>query len=695
MHRDRARRATPPEGTTGVLIAIAVLAVVLGGAALIAWLLSGAVASALPKAPPYLILVVFVPLLIALMLTALRLLPWLQSWYYLVPALVFLLAFTALPIVLTVNYAFTNYSGQNSGAGDTALKTGVSLSTDRKTLTFQGTLPGDEGTTLPQFLDCADPSCAGETAVLYDEEGSVPVFYKIASVSGKSVTLLSPVAPSFEVTDATRLNRIRNVGLENFRQIFGRASVELIPVFIWTVTFAFLTVIINALAGLILGILLYNPRLKGRNIYRTLLFLPWAIPAVITVQMWVALFNQQFGVVNKALGLLGFAAVPWLGDPLWAKVSVLVVNLWLGFPYMMTATISALSTISEDLYEAASIDGASRWQQILNITLPLLQKQLHADAALGLRLQLQQLRHHLPADPGRAAGGRANQYGGVHRHFAVVGLQHRLRRERRPELLAGQRHRPDHLRADAGHQPGQLQGRRRVRGGPQMTALPHRMRRHDTSFVYVHREPGPLRRAAPWVLLGLIVAALIALIYYLGRDMAGRPASFTIYKVSGGWLYFLGFLVVASGVLALTSLIGQRLGIRRTGKKIKYSAVLGVQLTHLFLILVVLIAIYPLFYVVLAAFDPKNSLYAFPNFDAPTIIQRSGLLPSFSGLSTENFAKLFDGVQIPGWELVLAVLAGAAIAVLIFTAPVRRIRHAEEGRPPPPSSGRAGCWSPR
>ncbi|GAA4010749.1 sugar ABC transporter permease [Deinococcus rubellus] len=213
-----------------------------------------------------------------------------------------------------------------------------------------------------------------------------------------------------------------------------------------------------------------------------------------------------------------------------------------------------------------------------------------------------------------------------------------------------------------------------------MTALPQDT--EDTSFVYVHKEPGPLRRAAPWVLLGLIAAALIALVFYLGKDMAGRPASFTIYKVNNGWLYFLGFLVVASGVLALTSLIGQRVGIRRTGKKITYSAVLGVQLTHLFLMLVVLIAIYPLFYVVLAAFDPKNSLYAFPNFDAPTIIQRSGLLPSFSGLDTENFAKLFDGVQIPAWELVLAVLAGAAIAVLLFTAAVRRIRRAEEGATP-------------
>ncbi|AZI44580.1 sugar ABC transporter permease (plasmid) [Deinococcus psychrotolerans] len=227
-----------------------------------------------------------------------------------------------------------------------------------------------------------------------------------------------------------------------------------------------------------------------------------------------------------------------------------------------------------------------------------------------------------------------------------------------------------------------------------MTAAPqpnkeqptHDIDGHDTAFVYVHREPGPLRRAAPWVLLAVIVAAFIALGYYLAKDMAGRPASFTIYKIGNGWLYFLGFLVVASGVLALTSFIGQRIGIQRTGRKIKYGDVLGVQLTHLFLMLVVLIAIYPLFYVVLAAFDPKNSLYAFPNFDAPTVLGKSGILPSFKGLNTENFAKLFDGVQIPAWELVLAALAGAAIAVLIFTAVVRRIRGLSENGTTPTQS---------
>ncbi|WP_409013291.1 ABC transporter permease subunit [Deinococcus sp.] len=366
----RAQRLVPPEGPLGVLAAIAILTVALGGAALIGWLVSGLIARAFPTAPPYLILVITVPVMTALLLTALRLFPWMQSWYYLVPALVFLIAFTILPIILTISYAFTNYSGVNSGYGDTSLKTPVTVSADRKTVTFSE-LPGGAAD-LKTFLGCVAASCLNETVVLYDTDAAVPVQARVASVDGRSVQLVTPVADTFKVTDGTRLNVVRQVGLANFRDIFARASTELIPVFLWTVIFAFSTVILNALAGLILGVLLYNRRLKGRNIYRTLLFLPWAIPSVITIQMWVALYNQQFGVVNKTLGLLGVSAVPWLTDPLWAKVTILAVNLWLGFPYMMTATISALSTISDDLYEAASIDGASRWGQIVNITLPLL-----------------------------------------------------------------------------------------------------------------------------------------------------------------------------------------------------------------------------------------------------------------------------------------------------------------------------------
>ena len=163
--------------------------------------------------------------------------------------------------------------------------------------------------------------------MLFDDQASVPYRAKVESVSGLQVTLAAPFTGSIEVARATRLNNYTYVGLANFREIFGKASRALVPVFIWTVVFAFSTVIINGLAGLILGILLYNKNLKGRNIYRTLLFLPWAIPAVISVQMWVALFNQQFGIVNKGLGLLGLelAALFLLYQSTWAGM----VAIWM------------------------------------------------------------------------------------------------------------------------------------------------------------------------------------------------------------------------------------------------------------------------------------------------------------------------------------------------------------------------------
>ncbi|MGI8747310.1 MAG: sugar ABC transporter permease, partial [Deinococcus sp.] len=185
--------------------------------------------------------------------------------------------------------------------------------------------------------------------------------------------------------------------------------------------------------------------------------------------------------------------------------------------------------------------------------------------------------------------------------------------------------------------------------------------------------------ALPWVVLGLIVFGLLYLGVVLVQSMAGRAPSFTIYTVKGGWKWFLLFLLVASGVLALTSLIGQRLGSRLTGRRVRYLAVLGDQLTHLFLILVVLVAIYPLFYVLLAAFDPKNSLFAFPDFSNPNILFRSGLLPRLSGLTLENFAQLFDGVTIPLWQTLLAVLVGASLAGLLVLTLMERSRGTAAG----------------
>ena len=368
------RSATAPQGAGGVLLAVLILLLLLAVAAGTGWLVSSATAALWPAAPPFMVLVWTALALLLLTPLVGRTFPWIKDWFYLFPALVFVLAFTVLPVLLTVNYAFTNYSGENSGNPDSAARTPATLSADRLTVTLP---ERDRETPLGEFLKCRAPGCAGDTLVLYDEEAAAPRELKIARIGAapggpEQVTLAAPAPAGLDVAYATRVNRYGYVGLANFQEIFAKASRALWPVFLWTVAFAFFTVVLNTVAGLILGILLYNKRLRGRNIYRTLLFLPWAIPAVISVQMWGALLNQNFGIVNKSLGLLGLFPVPWLQDPLWAKVAVLLVNLWLGFPYMMTATISALATINEDLYEAASIDGASRWQQITNITLPLL-----------------------------------------------------------------------------------------------------------------------------------------------------------------------------------------------------------------------------------------------------------------------------------------------------------------------------------
>ena len=190
---------------------------------------------------------------------------------------------------------------------------------------------------------------------------------------------------------------------------------------------------------------------------------------------------------------------------------------------------------------------------------------------------------------------------------------------------------------------------------------------------YVHREPSALRKALPWI-IGVIVLALLG---WLGAalvdSLKDKQKSFSIYYVDRGWVRFLLFLLAASGVLALTSLLGQRIGMARTGRRISYAAVLGDQLTHLFLILVVLIAIYPLFYVLIAAFDPRNSLFAFPDFGNPNIFYKTGLLPDLKQLNLENFAKLFEGVTIPAWQLLLAVIGGAALAAVLISLIVSKV----------------------
>jgi arabinogalactan oligomer/maltooligosaccharide transport system permease protein len=110
--------------------------------------------------------------------------------------------------------------------------------------------------------------------------------------------------------------------------------------------------------------------MRGVKYYRLLLILPYAFPAFLSILVWKGMMNESFGFINQVL--FGGAAIPWLADPTLAKVSALLVNVWLGFPYMFLICTGALQAIPDELTEAATMDGAKGWQVFRQIKLPLL-----------------------------------------------------------------------------------------------------------------------------------------------------------------------------------------------------------------------------------------------------------------------------------------------------------------------------------
>lgn len=149
-----------------------------------------------------------------------------------------------------------------------------------------------------------------------------------------------------------------------------------ISIFIWTIVFSAVSVGLTVLIGLILASVVQWEALRGRAIYRVLLILPYAVPAFISILIFKGLFNQSFGEVNMLLeGLFGISP-SWFSDPLMAKVMILIVNTWLGFPYMMILCMGMLKAIPDDLYEASAIDGSNFISNFTKITMPLMIKPL-------------------------------------------------------------------------------------------------------------------------------------------------------------------------------------------------------------------------------------------------------------------------------------------------------------------------------
>ena len=140
--------------------------------------------------------------------------------------------------------------------------------------------------------------------------------------------------------------------------------------FIYTVA----TLSLKLFFGVILALLL-NQEMPARNLIRGALLLPWVVPTSLSVLTWLWMFDSLFSVVNYILLGLGLIQkkIPWLGDPFWAMVSVVIVNTWRGLPFFAVSFLAGLMTIPKELYEAAETDGAKQFRQFWHITLPLLQ----------------------------------------------------------------------------------------------------------------------------------------------------------------------------------------------------------------------------------------------------------------------------------------------------------------------------------
>ena len=161
-----------------------------------------------------------------------------------------------------------------------------------------------------------------------------------------------------------------NVGLRNFADVVTDPLIAkyFFRTLIWNFAFAALTVGLTFALGLLVAIVLNHERLKGQRIYRSLLILPYAMPAFAMLLLWRDIFNTDFGLINRMFN----SEVNWFGKPATAMIAVLLVQLWMGYPYMFLVCTGALQSIPGDLKEAASVDGAKPVYAFRTIVFPLL-----------------------------------------------------------------------------------------------------------------------------------------------------------------------------------------------------------------------------------------------------------------------------------------------------------------------------------
>ncbi|ANA80989.1 binding-protein-dependent transport systems inner membrane component [Paenibacillus vortex V453] len=169
-------------------------------------------------------------------------------------------------------------------------------------------------------------------------------------------------------------NLVDWVGFQTFTNLIALKSWShtFFGVLTWTIIWAVLATVTTYFGGVLVALLIQQKGIRFKGVWRVILIIPYAIPQLISLLVMRNMFNGQFGPINQYLRYFGLEGLPWLTDPIWAKFTVIIVNMWVGIPVSMLLVMSVLTTIPKDLYEAADVDGATGFQKFKIITLPMI-----------------------------------------------------------------------------------------------------------------------------------------------------------------------------------------------------------------------------------------------------------------------------------------------------------------------------------
>jgi multiple sugar transport system permease protein len=151
-----------------------------------------------------------------------------------------------------------------------------------------------------------------------------------------------------------------------------------------TCLYALIAVALSAIIGIAVAHFVHNIPTRGQRKWRGILLVPWVIPAALSMLSWRLLFEPSFGAFNWGLEHFGLGRIFWLGEAAWARFCVVLVTVWFGAPFFMVMYLASLKSVPEELYEAARVDGATWWQRLRYVTLPMMRNVIGITALYSL-----------------------------------------------------------------------------------------------------------------------------------------------------------------------------------------------------------------------------------------------------------------------------------------------------------------------